>query len=65
MNLTQQLKQANSEAIEAHRKAAKVAQELLTALAEIGNVHGAYLLRVQIDWHTSAIVALEHGEFGA
>ena len=64
MNLTQKLAKANSEAMDAHKQAMEAAQELLTALVEIGKVHDAYVLRVQIDWHKAAIDAMEHGEFG-
>jgi len=63
MTLTEQLTQANAQAIDAHEKAAAIALELLTALVELGKVHKAYTLRLQIDYHNSVIETLQHGQY--
>lgn len=65
MNLTQQLWLANEQAIIAHKKAAAIAHELLTALVELNKVHDAYVLRMQIDYHEGVVKTLQAGEFGA
>ena len=64
MNLTEQLAQANEQAIVAHRQAAAIAHELMVALNELGKVYECYKLRVQIDYHNSVVETLERGEFG-
>ena len=63
MNLTEQLEQANEQAIIAHKQAAKVAYESMVALNELGKVFECYKLRVQIDYHNSVIKVLQHGQF--
>jgi len=65
MTLTEQLTQANAQAIDAHEKAAAIALELLVALVELGKVHKAYTLRLQIDYHNSVVKKLKHGQFDA
>jgi len=63
MNLTEQLEQANEQAVAAHKQAAKIALELMVALDELGKVYECYKLRVQIDYHNSVIKVLQHGQF--
>ena len=64
MNLTEQLEQANEQAIIAHKQAAKVAYESMVALNELGKVFECYKLRVQIDYHNSVVAAIENAEYG-
>lgn len=63
MNLTEQLAQANQQAIDAHKRAAAIALELLTALMELGKVYEAAQFRFQIDYHNSVVETLQHGQF--
>jgi len=63
VNLTDQLEQANMQAIVAHRDAAAIAHELMVALNELGKVYECYKLRVQIDYHNSVVEKLESNTF--
>lgn len=63
MNLTEQLAQANEQAIAAHEQAAVIALELMVALNELGKVFECYKLRVQIDYHNDVIKVLESNKF--
>lgn len=63
MNLTEQLAQANEQAIVAHKQAAEIAHELMVALNKLGKVYKCYQLRVQIDYHNGVVATLQHGQF--